>query len=77
MVSPVWRAKFCGQFGSTDTARRQLQLEENDCALFALLLDVCVGAADAALREAELTKLLALGRLADQYQVGSAIRVDV
>jgi len=77
MVSPVWRIKFCGPLGSTDTARRQLQLEEKEFDLFEPLLDVCCGAADVALRDAALPTLLALGRFADKFQVRSAFSVDV
>ena len=70
MLSPVWRAKLCGWKGNTDQTIRELQLEEGDAPLFAPLLDVCLSTiGSTVLQNAELDELMALGRLADRYQV--------
>ena len=68
MLSPVWRAKLCGWDASQ--TNRELHLEEGDAPLFAPLLDVCLSTVGSpVLQNAALDELMALGRLADRYQV--------
>ena len=64
ILSPVWRAKLCGDIWR---GARQLALEAGDAGLFSKLLALGSGAAVKV--EGGLGGLMALGLMADRYQV--------
>ncbi len=68
LLSPVWRAKLGGAFGNA----RQLDLEAVDAPLFSSVLALGCGAAVSLVGGMEA--LLALGLMADKYQVSLHIR---
>ena len=65
MRSPVWRAKLCGDVGGE--SRRQLDLEGEEASAFKKL--VALGSGLAVAMEGGVDELVALGRMADRYQV--------
>jgi hypothetical protein len=65
VLSPVWRAKLCGDWeGET---RRELALEGGEAGLFSKL--VALGCGAAVTMDGGLEGVVALGRMADRYQV--------
>jgi WD40 repeat protein len=65
ILSPVWRAKLCGEVGSK--ARWQLALEAGEAGLFGKL--VTLGSGAPVMMEGGLEEVMALGLMADRYQV--------
>ena len=65
ILSPVWRAKLCGDVGGE--SRRQLDLEGEEASAFKRLL--ALGSGAAVTRDGGVEELVALGRMADRYQV--------
>ena len=65
MLSPVWRAKLCGDVGGE--SRRQLDLAGEEASAFKKLL--ALGSGAAVTMDGGVEQLVALGRMADRYQV--------
>ena len=65
MLSPVWRTKLCGSIGGE--ARWQLALDDGEAALFRKL--VTLGSGAVVTMDEGLEGLIALGLMADRYQV--------
>jgi len=65
MLSPVWRAKLCGDVGGE--SRRQLDLAGEEASAFKKLL--ALGSGAAVTMDGGVEELVALGRMADRYQV--------
>jgi hypothetical protein len=72
MLSPVWRAKLCGDIGTKE--RKLLIMDGEDELLFLKVVTLCCG--EAVTVEKGLSELLGLARIADRYQV-EAIQGDV
>ena len=65
ILSPVWRAKLCGDIGGG--ARWQLALDGGEAGLFSKL--VALGSGAAVTVEGAVGGVMALGLMADRYQV--------
>jgi WD40 repeat protein len=65
VLSPVWRAKLCGDLGGE--TRRELALEDGEAGLFSKLVALACGVA--VTMDGGLEEVVALGRMADRYQV--------
>ena len=65
ILSPVWRAKLCGDIGGE--ARWQLALDGGEAGLFRKL--VALGSGAAVTVEGGVEGLMGLGLMADRYQV--------
>ena len=65
ILSPVWRAKLCGDIGSK--TRWQLALDGGEAGLFRQL--VALGSGAAVTMEGGLGEVMELGLMADRYQV--------
>ena len=65
ILSPVWRAKLCGDIGGE--ARWQLALDGGEAGLFSKL--VALGSGAAVRMEGGVEEVMALGLMADRYQV--------
>ena len=65
MLSPVWRAKLCGDVGGE--SRLQLDLAGEEASAFKKLL--ALGSGAAVTMDGGVEELVALGRMADRYQV--------
>ena len=65
ILSPVWRAKLCGEFGNTST--QILKLEEKDETVFSQIL--ALGCGDMVRVVGGLQAIVGLGMMADRYQV--------
>jgi hypothetical protein len=65
LLSPVWRAKLCGEVGGE--ARWQLALEGGEAGLFRKL--VALGSGAAVTMKGGLGGVMGLGLMADRYQV--------
>ena len=65
ILSPVWRAKLCGKVGADK--RAQLHLDGDEFSAFSKVLALGCGAS--VLVTGELEELMALGRMADRYQI--------
>jgi hypothetical protein len=61
----VWRAKLCGDLG--DETRRELALEGGEAGLFSKL--VALGSGASVTMDGGMEGVVALGRMADRYQV--------
>ena len=65
ILSPVWRAKLCGDIGGI--ARRQLALDGGEAELFRQLVNLGCGAV--ATMEGRAESVMALGLMARRYQI--------
>ena len=65
LLSPVWRAKLCGDIGGK--ARWQLELDRSEAGLFSKV--VALGSGAAVTMEGGLEAAVGLGQMADRYQV--------
>jgi hypothetical protein len=65
ILSPVWRAKLCGEIGNQ--SRQSLEVEEGEAMVFSQLL--ALGCGDMVRIVGGLQALLELGIIADRYQV--------
>ena len=65
MISPVWRATFCGGFEGE--LKRTLNLEPGDESFFLKILELACGL-DTTWNEG-LSQLIQMGKMADRYQI--------
>ncbi len=64
MLSPVWRAKICGEVGCA--SKGQLELESGEMHAIKKVVELCCGVSVAV---DGVTEMLTLGHAADRYQV--------
>jgi hypothetical protein len=65
VLSPVWRAKLCGDLGGA--TKRELALEGGEAGLFSKL--VALGCGESVTMDEGLEGVVELGQMADRYQV--------
>ena len=69
MLSPVWKAKFCGSVGSGSRGRPGLELFDDDMSAFFKVLALGIGATAVV---DGVPELVSLAQAADRYQVKPA-----